>query len=55
MKRILCYMGIHRWKWFKSEYPFVVVYKCECGVVIYKAGYGENIINYPCCDEVKVV
>jgi hypothetical protein len=30
--KIFCKIGIHFWKWFKSEFPFVVIYKCKwCG------------------------
>lgn len=29
---IICLLGIHFWKWHKSEVSFVVVYKCnKCG------------------------
>jgi hypothetical protein len=34
-KRIICdYLGFHKWKWFKSDVPFVVIYKCKnCGKI----------------------
>lgn len=29
---IFCFLKIHRWKWFSSVFPYVVIYRCEfCG------------------------
>lgn len=27
--KILCWLKIHRWKWFSSKVPYVVIYKCD--------------------------
>ena len=32
MKKFLCKIGIHKWRWYSSNTPYTVIYKCKwCG------------------------